>query len=553
MLENSTDILWVTLCGSLVILMQAGFCLVESGLSRSKHGVNVALKNLVDFCFCGTIFWLVGFPIMCGSSWNGLIGAIDVPLAGSESTKILTFFFFQMVFCGTAVTIISGAVAERMKFNGYLIVCGLVSLFVYPVMGHWAWGGHAIGNQAGWLHTLGFVDFAGSTVVHCVGGWCGLALAWYIGPRLGRFSKKRPEPSGHAMGVATVGTLILWFSWIGFNGGSTLSFNESVLPVIINTNLAAVAGGMVAVLFGVFRGRVVVMDVLIGVMAALVAVTAGAHLYSFWMSFVVGSIAAVAGLLFNRLLRKLRIDDVVGVGPVHVAGGVWGTLAIPLFVAEPKLPTGDWISQLGVQAIGVIACFLLSAGSVLLLAAVLRIFGYKLRASDRDEVIGLSEAEHGAVSDMGNLLRSMSRARRSGRFARRANIDSSTEIGQVAMEYNRVLHRVHHEIESREKVAAYLQIEQQRTASIVNQADMGIYQMDLDGVLLDLNPKILEILGGSLEGWNRSRSSISIVPPWVTDFKIRETLDQAISAKEATVEFEHSYLTLDGTVLWFRE
>jgi ammonium transporter, Amt family len=553
MLETSTDLLWVAVCGSLVMLMQAGFCLVESGLSRSKHGVNVALKNLVDFCFCGTAFWLIGYQIMCGPTWNGWIGSFGFPLSGGESMKTLTFFFFNLVFCGTAVTIISGAVAERMKFNGYLIVCSLVSILIYPLMGHWAWGGEAVGNSAGWLQKLGFIDFAGSTVVHCVGGWCGLALAWFIGPRLGRFSKKRPEPAGHAMAIATVGTLLLWFSWIGFNGGSTLGFNESVFPVIINTNLAAAAGGLVVVMLGVIRGRVIVLDVLVGVMAALVAVTAGAHLFSFWMSFVVGAVAAVLGLLSDRVLRKMRVDDVVGVGPVHVVGGMWGTIAIPLFVAESKLPTGNWLTQLGVQSLGVVACFALSVGSILALATILRLFGYSLRASHRHEVIGLSEAEHGTVSDMGNLLKSMNRVRRSARFDRRANIDSTTEIGMVAMEYNRVLHRVHEEIQSREAVASSLQVEQQRTASIVTQAEMGIYQMDMSGAILDMNPKLLDILGGDMESWNQSRVPGSKSPPWIKEERTRANVDRAIASNEQILQFEHSCLVPDGTVRWFHE
>ena len=242
------DILWILICAALVMLMQGGFCFLETGLSRSKNSINVAIKNLADFCISAALFWLFGFALMFGASWHGWTGTTGFALSDEAGSWMLAFFLFQMVFCGTATTIISGAVAERVRFVGYLAMAALVSGVVYPIFGHWAWGG-AVGGAKGWLAELGFIDFAGSTVVHSLGGWVALAAAWLIGPRLHRFDEGRPAMRGHNLPMAALGLFLLWFGWFGFNGGSTLEVNDQIPLILVNTNLAAAFGGVAALAF----------------------------------------------------------------------------------------------------------------------------------------------------------------------------------------------------------------------------------------------------------------------------------------------------------------
>ena len=218
--NNLADIVWVLLCTAMVLMMQAGFCCLESGLVRSKNSINVAVKNFADLCVSTSIFWMFGFAIMFGVHIDGRPGTTSLFFNETGNAGLTTFFLFQLVFCGTATTIISGAVSERMKFAGYLIVAAMVSGVIYPLFGHWAWGGLANGSAHGWLRAAGFIDFAGSTVVHSIGGWAALAAVIVIGPRIGRFDPTKPPIRGHNLPMATLGVFLLWFGWFGFNGGS---------------------------------------------------------------------------------------------------------------------------------------------------------------------------------------------------------------------------------------------------------------------------------------------------------------------------------------------
>ena len=240
------DIVWVIVSTILVFVMQAGFLCLESGLVRSKNSINVAAKNISDFIVSSSLYWLFGFGLMFGDSQWGLFGWSDFAFAEPADTKLIAIFLFQMMFCGTAATLVSGAVAERMSFMGYMVVTVTIALFIYPFVGHWAWAGIITGEPIGWLEKIGFVDFAGSTVVHSVGGWVALAAVLVIGPRIGRFTGSASAIPGSSIPTAILGCLLIWLGWFGFNGGSTLAWNNSVPLILLNTCLAALAGGVVA-------------------------------------------------------------------------------------------------------------------------------------------------------------------------------------------------------------------------------------------------------------------------------------------------------------------
>lgn len=274
------DILWILLCSGLVFSMQAGFMCLESGLTRSKNSINVAVKNFTDFGCSVALFWAFGFALMFGNSFQGWIGGSGFFLKTDLPAFDLAFFLFQAMFCGTATTIVSGAIAERMKFGSYLLIACLISGLIYPIFGHWAWNGVNHGALVGWLGKLGFVDFAGSTVVHSVGGWVSLASLPIVGARAGRFPKfgKAEKIHGSNLPISVLGALILWLGWFGFNGGSTLALNEDVARVIVNTVLAGVAGMMTALITGWWSREIPEVDRLInGSLAGLVGITACCH------------------------------------------------------------------------------------------------------------------------------------------------------------------------------------------------------------------------------------------------------------------------------------
>lgn len=273
------DILWVLICAGLVFTMQAGFMCLEAGVTRRKNNINVAMKNIADFGVSTVIYWLFGYGLMFGASLGGWIGSSQfAPDLGRENAWLASFVLFQIMFCGTAATIMAGAVAERMRFAGYLIVMVLIAGLTYPVFGHWAWNGGDTSQPLGWLERLGFLDFAGSTVVHSFAGWTSLAAILVLGPRIGRFPANGPAKrmQGADIPLATLGTLILWFGWFGFNGGSTLAIDNRVPAVLLNTALAGSGGLIGSLLIGWrMRGRAEVDLALNGVLAGLVAVTAG--------------------------------------------------------------------------------------------------------------------------------------------------------------------------------------------------------------------------------------------------------------------------------------
>lgn len=395
--EGAT-VAWILVCAALVALMQAGFCLLELGMSRPKNCLNVAMKNMLDMGIGFIFFLLFGFTLMFGSGVNGwaINGFSWLPGYGGEH-PVWIFWVFQAVFAATAATIVSGAVAERTKFVGYLVFTAIICGFIYPVVGHWAWSGLAgdwgFGGGTGWLEGMGFGDFAGSSVVHGVGGACALAGIMVIGPRAGRF---RADGSavlipGHSIPLVVLGTFILFVGWFGFNAGSQLAPDMAVARIIANTMLAAGAGGLVGmVVFWRIDGKPDVATTMNSVLGGLVAITACCNCVSPISAIVIGGLAGVLSAAGPVVLEKCRLDDVVGAVPVHLFCGIWGTLCVAIFNEG-----GFSIEALGVQALGALAicggAFVIAWISFKLIDVTIG-----LRASDGDQDLGLDFTEHAA-------------------------------------------------------------------------------------------------------------------------------------------------------------
>lgn len=436
-LKHLIDLSWIIVAAGLVLLMQAGFLCLESGLSRSKNGIHVAIKNLADFCLSFILFWSFGFAVM--------FGGVAVEYTSSQHASssfepaVASFFLFQAMFCGTSTTIVSGAVAERMKFGGYLIVAGIVSGIIYPVYGGWVWGG-ATGGQEGWLADLGFIDFAGATVVHSVGGWVALAALLVVGPRIGRYGPDARQINGHNLPLSMLGVLLLWFGWIGFNGGSTLEMSEAVPGIVLNTCLAAAAGGVVCIATTwILQQRVSVLDAMNGVIAGLVGITAGCHILSPGMSIVAGFSSAAVCYASSQYLNRRHIDDAIGAVSAHGFAGAWGTLCIAVLAPESLLNNGysRW-QQFLVQCLGVCIAFAFAFCTAYVLLRLVNAF-YKLRIDRNSELLGLNVAEHGASTEHIDLLSEMQYQERTGDFGNPIPVEPNTEVGQIATGYNRVL------------------------------------------------------------------------------------------------------------------
>ncbi|MGV3582606.1 MAG: ammonium transporter [Methylophilus sp.] len=381
--------LWVVIAGALVFLMQAGFALLETGMARAKNAVNVMMKNYMDLCVGTLLFWLVGYGLMFGSNPSGWLGTDLFGLAKAPDWDF-NLLFFQIMFAATAATIVSGAMAERTNYLAYLIgTCGITAI-IYPVFGSWAWNDH------GWLKELGFIDFAGSTVVHSVGGWCSLAAIMLLGPRLGRFGAKgevRDIP-GHNLGYVAIGGFLLWFGWFGFNGGSTLAAGTNLGHILLNTHLAGAAGAVGALLMSfVLRKPALMTNGVNGSIAGLVAITAGCASMAVPYAALTGLIGGALSVLGAKFIEKLRLDDVVGAVAVHGICGAWGTLAAGLFLLGNMFDP----HQILVQLIGIGAAFVwVFASAFIMYWLISKTVG--LRVSAMHEQRGLDITEHGEIS-----------------------------------------------------------------------------------------------------------------------------------------------------------
>ena len=408
------DISWLLICSALVMLMQAGFTCLESGLVRSKNNINVATKNFVDFCLTTAIFWFMGSALMFGTTYGGLIGTTVFSFERGMDPWLMAFLTFQILFCGTATTIVSGAVAERMRFWGYLAVTAVLASVIYPVTGHWIWGGLESGNPSGWLAARGFVDFAGATVVHSVGGWLALATIIIIGPRIGRFGEDGSAFRPNSIPIVTLGVFLLWFGWFGFNGGSTGGVTRDLPYIILATIIAGACGGISALALSYARtGKPSPINTLSGSLAGLVAITASAHITSTASAAVIGAVGGLISFLGTILLQRFELDDAVDAIPVHLGGGIWGTLAVAFFGDSVLSGTGLGLwDQLLVQVQGVAATGAWAFGLGFCLLWLINRLS-PLRVSPDDERIGLNISEHGESSETPDLLDEMDRHRAS--------------------------------------------------------------------------------------------------------------------------------------------
>lgn len=390
--QDNLNYIWTIVAACLVFFMQAGFAMVEVGFTRAKNAVNIIMKNVMDVGAGGLAFFFVGFGIMFGTSAGGWIGTDGFMLLeiGDYSVEwSYTFFFFQAVFAATAATIVSGAVAERTAFNAYLIFSIVITAFIYPVFGSWAWG--SLFNGSGWLENLGFIDFAGSTVVHSVGGWAALAGALVVGPRVGKYIDGKPQTiPGHSLPTAALGVFILWLGWFGFNAGSTTTGDSSVALIALNTFLAAGAGATAAMaITWITTGKPNGAVTLNGILAGLVGITAGCANLTPVFAIIAG---AVAGVIchYSMILLEKKVDDAVGAVSVHGVCGVWGTLAAGLFDSA-----GFSWSVMGVQAIGIAAAFLWTFPVSYVIFRAINAF-IPLRVNGHLEELGLDLHEHDA-------------------------------------------------------------------------------------------------------------------------------------------------------------
>jgi len=437
-----SDMLWLLVCAGLVFLMQPGFMCLESGLTRSKNSINVAVKNLADFGISLILFWVVGYGLMFGQSVGGWIGASHFLADASQTPEFISFFVFQAMFCSTATTIVSGAVAERLRFGVYVAIAILVSGLIYPLFGNWAWNGLDAGQVSGWLGRLGFVDFAGSTVVHSCGAWVSLAVLLTIGARVGRFPEGAPPQKiqGSNLPMAVLGVMLLWFGWIGFNGGSTLNFTDQVAGIILNTLVAGAAGMIMAGVLSLIRYRHIEVELLMnGSIAGLVSITAACHAVSTAHAFLIGAIGGVLMLLVSRLMEHWRIDDAVDAVAVHGGAGAWGTLAVGFFGQLDLLGTDlSRGSLIAVQLLGVVTCFVWAFGVAwLVMKGGDRLF--PLRVSLEAEDIGLNVSEHRAKTELYELFQVMEVQAETQDFSLRVPANPFTEVGHIARRYNQVI------------------------------------------------------------------------------------------------------------------
>ena len=403
---SATDVIWVLIAAILVFFMQAGFALCEAGLTRAKNTGNILMKNMMDFCIGTPCYWLIGFGIMFAGS-GPLIGGLDPLIQGSYDFGTLPtwcYAIFQTVFCATAATIVSGSMAERTNFKAYCIYSAAISLIVYPISGHWIWGG-------GWLSSLNFHDFAGSTCVHMVGGLIACLGAAMLGPRIGKYDKKgkaRAIP-GHNLTAMALGVFILWFCWFGFNGGSTVAMTadadmELASLVMFNTNLAAAVATVVAMIFTWIRyGKPDVSMTFNAALAGLVAITAPCDCVTPVGAFFIGLVAGFLVVLSVEFFDNVaKIDDPVGAVSVHMVNGMWGTLAVGLFSnggdgVAPGLFYGGGFTQLGVQALGIVS---VAAYVLIVMFIVFKVIDKTvgLRVPAQIEIDGLDMHEHGLAS-----------------------------------------------------------------------------------------------------------------------------------------------------------
>jgi len=504
-LQKSLDMVWVLFAAGLVLLMQVGFMLLEAGLVRSKNSINVAQKNLLDLAVSVLIFATFGFSLAFGAGGNWFAG-FDPRLFGLSGLDPwgLTVFAFQVMFCGTAATIISGAVAERMRLTAYIWCSVLTAGLIYPVYAHWAWGGALYGEATAFLADAGFVDFAGSTVVHGTGAWIALAACTILGARSGRFGVDGSafRIQGHSSVLATSGALILFVGWLGFNGGSTLAASWDVPMILANTVLAAAAGTAAGYVLGRYKDKVILPENSIsGLLGGLVAVTAGCHVLTPVGALAIGGLGGAAAIGGAVLLeRKLRIDDPVGAISVHGFAGVAGTLGLSLLAPVDLLPLGARLPQFLVQLSGVLACFVWCFGAGWLLLSVLNRF-QPLRLDAASEDLGLNEAEHGTRLGIGHVEDALDRLiAGKADLSMRLDVSKGDDSERLTRLFNALMDTVQSEEQAHNRAADAKRTreEAERLSALAN-ATFDAIVISVDGRILDGNRTFEDLIGYSIE------------------------------------------------------
>nr|DAM04123.1 MAG TPA: Ammonia permease [Caudoviricetes sp.] len=415
---SAVNTIWVLLGAALVFFMQAGFAMVETGFTRAKNAGNIIMKNLMDFCIGTPLFWLFGFGLMFGDgkfigAYKGIADSTYAS-AAPDGVPFFAFLIFQTVFCATAATIVSGAMAERTKFISYCIYSAIISLLVYPIEAHWIWGG-------GWLADLGFHDFAGSTCVHMAGGVAAFVGAAILGPRIGKYDKngKAKAIPGHSLTLGALGCFILWFCWFGFNGASTTSMEGDAIPlagkVFVTTNLAAAVATITTMIFTWIKYKKPDVSMTLNAsLAGLVAITAPCDTVSPVSAAIIGIVAGILVVVGVEFIDQvLKIDDPVGACGVHMLNGMWGTIAVGLFsdgtCGEKGLFTGGGAHLLGIQLLGMVSVIAWVAITMTIVFQIIK-HTIGLRASEQEEILGLDVTEHGLVSSYADFAPAMSQA-----------------------------------------------------------------------------------------------------------------------------------------------
>lgn len=435
---SSVNTIWVLLGAALVFFMQAGLAMVETGFTRAKNAGNIIMKNLMDFCLGTPIFWILGFGLMfgAGSFIGGYHGIASEANYGNgmlpDGVPFFAFFIFQTVFCATAATIVSGAMAERTKFAAYLVYSAVISAIVYPIEAHWIWGG-------GWLSEMGFHDFAGSTAVHMTGGVAALVGAAILGPRIGKYGKdgKPKAIPGHSLTLGALGCFILWFCWFGFNGASTVSMEGDSIAlagkVFVNTNLAAAIATCVTMAFTWIKyGKPDVSMSLNGSLAGLVAITAGCDAVSPIGAAIIGAVAGILIVLGVEFIDKvLKIDDPVGAVGVHCVNGAFGTLAVGLLAdgstTDKGLFYGGGLKLLGTQALGVVCVAAWVAVTMIVTFTVIK-KTMGLRASAEEEILGMDATEHNLPSSYADFMPSAASIKEIQKQGAKAGVDVTGSV-----------------------------------------------------------------------------------------------------------------------------
>jgi Amt family ammonium transporter len=522
--KSSADILWILTSSALVFVMRAGFAMLESGLVRSKNSINVTVKVLTDLGISLMVFWPFGFALMFGSSFHGLFG---ITLFSPHFTQVwpAVFFLFHAMFVSTSATIMSGAVAERIRYSSYVVITLLFSSLIYPVFGHWAWGNAPFGGDSGWLSKLGFVDFAGSTVVHSVGGWISAAVLLVLGPRAGRYNEDGSvnRVTGSNTQNAVIGTILLWFGWFGFNGGSTLAMNGDVPAIIVKTSLAGASGLVVTLGAGWrLRGYADVGCIVNGALAGLVAITASCAYVTEFQSIIIGAAGGAVMLFTEWFLDRLRIDDAVGAIPVHLGAGLWGTVAAGIFGDLALMKTGNGrIAQIGVQLLGAAAAAVWAFGVAYIIIRIINRIS-PIRVSADDELRGLNTSEHRASTEIYDLSAVLEQQSRTGDLSLRAPVEPFSEAGQIAARYNSVIANLE--------------------SNLIAKSDyLGILDNVTDGLfLLDRENRVSSHYSAAMEKIF-CRDSLSSV-------KFDSLLEGMISDKDLASFREYCSLLFDGTV-----